>query len=680
MSDSRNKLEYLNSDFQNKSEPKNSNKLLLSLVDKVNEVFYQFDNSSKILPAPRLAIVGTQSSGKSTLVNRMIGLEIIPTGTGMMTQTPINVRMHTIDNTNSVVLTVSFLENGALIEFFKTTLQADNKSVKLDQFRKKIIECTEKITNKKYSVSNTPIFIDVYSSKVINFSFVDLPGQIAIACVDKGQPEGLAEEIEELITNQITIPNTIVLTVVQSKTDLETDIGLALVKKLQKHHKSFYTIGVVTKPDLLDISGLDKLNDIVGGNISKNIMMDEGYFVVNNKSETLQAEANYFMQNFDNKKEIITQKKFGITHLLSYLQKYLITMIKKSLPDIKLNLTEILKAQKARGQVLGIELKDASSKISYIGKVIYQLNKSIVNSLESNGTIPNVGSKIGKIIEIFVSDIVKLNPYSESNLSDEYISGIIESFNGYHLTTQISLEQLIERCIVDKKIQSVMSILPISITCVNSIVHILEDTVDQIIKSGVVDNLESYPKLKSLISTQINQNIKLYSQTVIDDIDKYLKTEEDFFWSTSDEFKLALNDMYMPKNVTHNEQKISYSDITNTFKQLIQDKDKDKEKSNKISTTIYNYNVDQVRLLSNEYFKTISTRARDYIVKLIVSGIIKKLEKNITNDLNQIITLRDGPSIHDLFVEDPETSKERLIVCNNIVKIEEIITGINTCE
>ena len=56
------------------------------------------------------------------------------------------------------------------------------------------------------------------------------------------------------------------------------------------------------------------------------------------------------------------------------------------------------------------------------------------------------------------------------------------------------------------------------------------------------------------------------------------------------------------------------------------------------------------------------------------------MEKNITNDLNQIITLRDGPSIHDLFVEDPETSKERLIVCNNIVKIEEIITGINTCE
>ena len=273
------------------------------------------------------------------------------------------------------------------------------------------------------------------------------------------------------------------------------------------------------------------------GKLSKSVNMDEGFFVINNKCESHQKEIDYFMQNFDNHKDIILEKRFGISNLITYLHKYLASSIKRMIPEIKANLSDILKAQRVKAQYLGVELTDSHSKMSYLGKIIYQLNKSIVNSLESHGTIPNVGSKIGKLIDTFVVETSRLEPFSEENLKSEYIADIIESFNGYHLTAQVSLEQLIERCIVDRKIRPIMLIIPISSNCIRDIVCILEDTIDKVMRAENIDNLASYPKLKTTIMTTLIGNIKGYARDVENAIKTYLETEEEFFFQFCQIFK-----------------------------------------------------------------------------------------------------------------------------------------------
>ena len=647
-----------------------SDKLLLYFADKVNEVYNQFkkdkdtfakipDGETKLISAPRLVLVGTQSSGKSSLVNRMIGFELIPIGENMVTRTPINIRLHFTESAIIPVLALSLFKDGALTELFKTSLNQETRLQKLEQFRNKISSYTDQITKNKWSISNTPIFIDICSNKVTDFSFIDLPGQVAIACTDKGQSEKLIEEIEELIKEQVSIPNTVVLTVVQSKTDLETDIGLALIKKMQNKYKTFSTVGVITKPDLLD--NLDNLNNIVGGNISKNVMMDGGYFVVNNKTESTQKETEYFMQNFDQKREVIANKRYGILNLTTHLQKYLITSIKKNLPDIKRDLSDMLKSQKARSSMMGNELKDSQSKINYFSRVTYQIDSTIMNYLESNGSNPNVGSKIGKIIDEFVNSIIQLNPFSTDEVNDSYLNEIIESFNGYHLTTQVSIEQLIDRCITDKNKKPIMLILPISTKCVNSIISILGGTIGHIIKSNTITGLEMYPKLKALIINTLISNVQSYGDSVIASIVYYLEKEEEFVWSTSPEFKSALSSSYLPRS-NNDPQKQSKDNIQSSM------------------TTHYSYNPDQVRTLSTEYFKTVKTRAVDYIVKLIISGTIKKLERNVSSDLNQMLITQPSQTISELFSEDPNIVKERTTILNNITKLEEIITIANTCD
>lgn len=665
-----------------------TDRFLLSFADRVNEIYYQFCADAvekKNISAPRLVLNGTQSSGKSSVTNRIIGYPLLPTGEHMVTRTPINVRLYFTETCVShMILVLSVLENGEKKEFFRTTASTDDRAAKFDAFRKKIGECTDKVTKNQYSISDTPLFVDIYSNKVPNFSFVDLPGQVATVCEDKGQSDTLISEIESVIEGQLSIPNTIALTVIQSKTDLETDIGVALIKNMKKRHpEAFRTIGVITKPDLLDAFDRDRLNDIIAGKmaggagkLSKSVNMDEGFFVVNNKCESHQKETDYFMQNFDNHKDIILEKRFGISNLITYLHKYLASSIKKMIPEIKANLSDILKAQRVKAQYLGVELTDTHSKMSYLGKIIYQLNKSIVNSLESHGTIPNVGSKIGKLIDTFVVETSRLEPFSEENLKSEYIADIIESFNGYHLTAQVSLEQLIERCIVDRKIRPIMLIIPISSNCIRDIVCILEDTIDKVMRAENIDNLASYPKLKTTIMTTLIGNIKGYARDVENAIKTYLETEEEFFWSTSPDFRQTLKSLYLPKP-SDDEKKKDQSTISfgDSFRQMIR---QDKLQSG--VTTHYSYETIQVRTLATEYFKTITVRARDYIVKQIVVGIVKRLEKSITNDLNLLLTAQNSASISELFAEDPAVAKDRITVSNNITKIEEILSMATTYE
>lgn len=665
-----------------------TDRFLLSFADRVNEIYYQFCADAvekKNISAPRLVLNGTQSSGKSSVTNRIIGYPLLPTGEHMVTRTPINVRLYFTETCVShMILVLSVLENGEKKEFFRTTASTDDRAAKFDAFRKKIGECTDKVTKNQYSISDTPLFVDIYSNKVPNFSFVDLPGQVATVCEDKGQSDTLISEIENVIEGQLSIPNTIALTVIQSKTDLETDIGVALIKNMKKRHPEvFRTIGVITKPDLLDAFDRDRLNDIIAGKmaggagkLSKSVNMDEGFFVVNNKCESHQKEIDYFMQNFDNHKDIILEKRFGISNLITYLHKYLASSIKRMIPEIKANLSDILKAQRVKAQYLGVELTDTHSKMSYLGKIIYQLNKSIVNSLESHGTIPNVGSKIGKLIDTFVVETSRLEPFSEENLKSEYIADIIESFNGYHLTAQVSLEQLIERCIVDRKIRPIMLIIPISSNCIRDIVCILEDTIDKVMRAENIDNLASYPKLKATIMTTLIGNIKGYARDVENAIKIYLETEEEFFWSTSPDFRQTLKSLYLPKP-SDDEKKKDQSTISfgDSFRQMIR---QDKLQSG--VTTHYSYETIQVRTLATEYFKTITVRARDYIVKQIVVGIVKRLEKSITNDLNLLLTAQNSASISELFAEDPAVAKDRITVCNNITKIEEILNMATTYE
>ena len=54
---------------------------------RIGDILQGFQSNHKI-DIPNIVVVGTQSSGKSSVLNSLIGMDILPTGKQMVTRTP----------------------------------------------------------------------------------------------------------------------------------------------------------------------------------------------------------------------------------------------------------------------------------------------------------------------------------------------------------------------------------------------------------------------------------------------------------------------------------------------------------------------------------------------------------------------------------------------------------------
>ena len=96
------------------------------------------------------------------------------------------------------------------------------------------------------TVSNDPIDLRIYSSRVPDLTLIDLPGYIQIASMD--QPDSLREKIAGLCEKYIREPN-IILAVCAADVDLANSPALRASRKVDP--LGLRTIGVVTKMDLV---------------------------------------------------------------------------------------------------------------------------------------------------------------------------------------------------------------------------------------------------------------------------------------------------------------------------------------------------------------------------------------------------------------------------------------------
>ena len=63
-------------------------KKLVNLVDKLRDV-----GLNDHISMPRIAVCGSQSSGKSSLLESIVGLNFLPRGSGVVTRRPLELRL-----------------------------------------------------------------------------------------------------------------------------------------------------------------------------------------------------------------------------------------------------------------------------------------------------------------------------------------------------------------------------------------------------------------------------------------------------------------------------------------------------------------------------------------------------------------------------------------------------------
>ncbi|KAN0139028.1 P-loop containing nucleoside triphosphate hydrolase protein [Lactarius tabidus] len=192
-------------------------------------------DQSDALKLPSIVVIGSQSSGKSSVLETIVGHEFLPKGSNMVTRRPIELTLiHTPPGAN-----------GQVVEYGEFPSLGLGKITDFSQIQKTLTDLNLAVPASE-AVSDEPIDLRIYSPNVPDLTLIDLPGYVQISSLD--QPETLKEKISALCEKYIREPN-IVLAVCAADVDLANSPALRASRKVDP--LGLRTLGVVTKMDLV---------------------------------------------------------------------------------------------------------------------------------------------------------------------------------------------------------------------------------------------------------------------------------------------------------------------------------------------------------------------------------------------------------------------------------------------
>ncbi|KAF9437052.1 dynamin-like GTPase mgm1 [Entomortierella beljakovae] len=205
--------------------------LLTKKLIEVRNVLNSIDHNDT-LKLPSIVVIGSQSSGKSSVLEAIVGHEFLPKGSNMVTRRPIELTLIHTPHSKEEYGEFPSLGLGKVHDFkrIQQTLKDLNMAVPES-------EC----------VSTKPIELRIYSPNIPDLTLIDLPGYIQIT--SKNQPLSLKEKISELCEKYIQQPN-IILAVCAADVDLANSEALRSSRKVDP--LGLRTIGVITKMDLVE--------------------------------------------------------------------------------------------------------------------------------------------------------------------------------------------------------------------------------------------------------------------------------------------------------------------------------------------------------------------------------------------------------------------------------------------
>lgn len=396
---------------------------LIPTVNKLQDVMY--DAGIDTFDLPILAVVGSQSSGKSSILETLVGKDFLPRGTGIVTRRPLVLQLNNIASDSPLIKEDPSLgsdshdaedherdgENGSNELTLEDHLKMNAKNYQPPSFsewgeflhlpgrrfydfkeiRKEIENETARIAGKNKGISKVPINLKVYSPRVLNLTLVDLPGITKVPIGE--QPPDIEKQIKNLILEYVATPSCIILAVSPANVDLVNSESLKLAREVDPLGKR--TIGVVTKLDLMD-SGTNAL-DILSGKLYPLKLGFVG--VVNRSQQDIQLNKSV-EEALDNEEEYFNRhpvyrtisNRCGTRYLAKLLNRTLMGHIRDKLPDIKARLNTLI--GQTEQELASFGDTGLITNENRAGLVLQLMNKYATNFVSSiDGTSSDIGTR-----------------------------------------------------------------------------------------------------------------------------------------------------------------------------------------------------------------------------------------------------------------------------------------------
>ncbi|CAK7226226.1 vacuolar protein sorting-associated protein 1 [Sporothrix curviconia] len=397
-----------------------SDPALIQLVNKLQDVFVTI-NVNNPIDLPQIVVVGSQSSGKSSVLENIVGRDFLPRGSGIVTRRPLVLQLINRpagSNANGVKDEVTNGSDKAANadEWGEFLHIPGQKFFDFNKIREEINRETEAKVGRNAGISPAPINLRVYSPNVLNLTLVDLPGLTKVPVGD--QPRDIERQIRDMVMKFISKPNAIILAVTAANQDLANSDGLKLAREVDPEGQR--TIGVLTKVDLMD-EGTDVV-DILAGRI---IPLRLGYVPVVNRGQrdidnkkpiqmSLEAEKNFFEQHkaYRNKSSYC-----GTPYLARKLNLILLMHIKQTLPDIKARIAGSLQKYSAELESLGPSIlgNNANVVLNIITEFTNEWRTVLDgNNTELSSTELSGGARISFVFhELYSNGVKAIDPFDQ---------------------------------------------------------------------------------------------------------------------------------------------------------------------------------------------------------------------------------------------------------------------------
>ncbi|KAG5017734.1 hypothetical protein AAZX31_08G329400 [Glycine max] len=268
---------------------------------------------------PSVAVVGGQSSGKSSVLESIVGRDFLPRGSGIVTRRPLVLQLHKLESGSQEYAEFLHLPRRKFTDFALV--------------RQEIQDETDRVTGKTKQISPIPIHLSIYSPNVVNLTLIDLPGLTKVAI--EGQPENIVQEIETMVRSYVEKPNCIILAISPANQDIATSDAIKLAKEVDPTGER--TFGVLTKLDLMD-KGTNALDVLEG----RSYRLQHPWVGIVNRSQAdinrnvdmivaRRKEREYFATSSDYGH---LANKMGSEYLAKLLSQHLESVIRARIPSI----------------------------------------------------------------------------------------------------------------------------------------------------------------------------------------------------------------------------------------------------------------------------------------------------------------------------------------------------------
>lgn len=507
---------------------------LIATINKLQDALAPLGGGSQSpIDLPQITVVGSQSSGKSSVLENIVGRDFLPRGTGIVTRRPLVLQLINrrakkfemdkgtdVKNAADQLLDLNMDSHSPKKEEPKPQPQQQNgqsednkeewgeflhlqgkKFYNFDEIRQEIVRETDKVTGNNLGISAVPINLRIYSPHVLTLTLVDLPGLTKVPVGD--QPPDIERQIKDMLLKYISKPNAIILSVNAANTDLANSDGLKLAREVDP--EGTRTIGVLTKVDLMD-KGTDVI-DILAGRV---IPLRYGYIPVINRGQkdiehkkTIRAALQDEKKFFEEHPSYSSKAHYcGTPYLAKKLNSILLHHIRQTLPEIKNKIETTLKKYLNELESLGPETMDSASSIvlsmitdfanEYTG--ILDGEAKELTSQELSG-----GARISFVFhEIFKNGVDSLDPFDQ--IKDSDIRTIMYNSSGSAPSLFVGTEAF--EVLVKQQIRRFEEPSLRLVTLVfDELVRMLKQIISQ-------TKYSRYPTLREAISTQFIEYMK----------------------------------------------------------------------------------------------------------------------------------------------------------------------------